>query len=494
MERIENHSHRFVGEGLTFDDVLLVPAESNVLPPDVDLSTNLTKKIKLRTPIMSAAMDTVTEYRMAIAIAREGGIGVIHKSMPIDMQAEQVDMVKRSENGVITNPFFLGPQNTLGEADALMAKFRISGVPVVDDNGKLIGIITNRDMKFEDNMSRKITEIMTSEGLITGREGTTLAEAKEILRRNKIEKLPIVDADFRLKGLITIKDIEKVLKYPSSAKDEHGRLLCAAAIGVTDDILDRAGALVAAGADALVLDSAHGHSANIMRCVGLVKEKYPEIQLVAGNVATAEGTEALIKAGADCVKIGIGPGSICTTRVVSGIGMPQISAVLRAAEMADKYGVPIIADGGIKYSGDIVKAIAAGAQVVMMGSMLAGCEESPGESEIYQGRQFKVYRGMGSIGAMQKGSGDRYFQSGTRKLVPEGVEGRVPYKGAVSDTIFQMMGGLRSGMGYCGVGNIEQLRTQTKFVRITGAGLRESHPHDIYITKEAPNYTLNPQT
>ena len=493
MERIENQSHRFVGEGLTFDDVLLVPAESNVLPPDVDLSTNLTKKIRLRTPIMSAAMDTVTEYRMAIAIAREGGIGVIHKSMPIDMQAEQVDMVKRSENGVITNPFFLGPQNTLGEADALMAKFRISGVPVVDDNGKLIGIITNRDMKFEDNMSRSISEIMTSDGLITGREGTTLDEAKEILRRNKIEKLPIVDADFRLKGLITIKDIEKVLKYPNSAKDEQGRLLCAAAIGVTNDILDRAGALVAAGADALVLDSAHGHSANIMRCVALVKEKFPQIQLIAGNVATAEGTEALIKAGADCVKIGIGPGSICTTRVVSGIGMPQVSAVLRAAEMADKYGVPIIADGGIKYSGDIVKAIAAGAQVVMMGSMLAGCEESPGESEIYQGRQFKVYRGMGSIGAMQKGSGDRYFQSGTRKLVPEGVEGRVPYKGAVSDTIFQMMGGLRSGMGYCGAANIEELRTKTKFVRITGAGLKESHPHDIYITKEAPNYTLNPQ-
>lgn len=493
MERIENHSERFVGEGLTFDDVLLVPAESNVLPPDVDLSTNLTKKIKLRTPIMSAAMDTVTEYRMAIAIAREGGIGVIHKSMPIDMQAEQVDMVKRSENGVITNPFFLGPQNTLGEADALMAKFRISGVPVVDNDGKLIGIITNRDMKFEENFSRSISEIMTSKGLITGREGTTLDEAKEILRRNKIEKLPIVDADFRLKGLITIKDIEKVLKYPTSAKDDQGRLLCAAAIGVTNDMLDRAGALVAAGADALVLDSAHGHSANIMRCVSLVKEKFPEIQLIAGNVATAEGTEALIKAGADCVKIGIGPGSICTTRVVSGIGMPQISAVLRAAEMADKYGVPIIADGGIKYSGDIVKAIAAGAQVVMMGSMLAGCEESPGESEIYQGRQFKVYRGMGSIGAMQKGSGDRYFQSGTRKLVPEGVEGRVPYKGPVSDTIFQMMGGLRSGMGYCGTANIEELRTKTKFVRITGAGLRESHPHDIYITKEAPNYTLNPQ-
>ena len=488
-----NLSDRFVGEGLTFDDVLLVPAESNVLPTDVDLSTYLTKKIKLNTPIMSAAMDTVTEYRMAIAIAREGGIGVIHKSMPIDMQAEQVDMVKRSENGVITNPFYLGPENTLAEADALMAKFRISGVPVVDTDGRLIGIITNRDMKFEEDKSRYIREVMTSEGLVTGREGTTLQEAKEILRRHKIEKLPIVDDEFHLKGLITIKDIEKVVKYPNSAKDSHGRLLCAAAIGVTNDILDRAGALVSAGVDALVLDSAHGHSANIMRCVRLVKEHFPDVGLIAGNVATAEGTEALIKAGADCVKVGIGPGSICTTRVVAGIGVPQITAIMQSAEMADKYGVPIIADGGIKYSGDIVKALAAGGSVVMMGSMLAGCEESPGESEIFQGRQFKVYRGMGSIGAMQKGSGDRYFQSGSKKLVPEGVEGRVPYKGAVSETIFQMMGGLRSGMGYCGCRTIEELRTKTKFVRITGAGLKESHPHDIYITKEAPNYTMNPQ-
>ena len=486
-----NLSDRFVGEGLTFDDVLLVPAESNVLPTDVDLSTYLTKKIKLNTPIMSAAMDTVTEYRMAIAIAREGGIGVIHKSMPIDMQAEQVDMVKRSENGVITNPFYLGPENTLAEADALMAKFRISGVPVVDTDGRLIGIITNRDMKFEEDKSRYIREVMTSEGLVTGREGTTLQEAKEILRRHKIEKLPIVDDEFHLKGLITIKDIEKVVKYPNSAKDSHGRLLCAAAIGVTNDILDRAGALVSAGVDALVLDSAHGHSANIMRCVRLVKEHFPDVGLIAGNVATAEGTEALIKAGADCVKVGIGPGSICTTRVVSGIGVPQITAILQSAEMADKYGVPIIADGGIKYSGDIVKALAAGGSVVMMGSMLAGCEESPGDSEIYQGRQFKVYRGMGSLGAMQKGSGDRYFQSGSKKYVPEGVEGRVPYKGPVSDTIFQMMGGVRSGMGYCGVGTIQDLRTKTKFVRITGAGLKESHPHDIYITKEAPNYTMH---
>ncbi len=493
MDITNSYNNRIVGEGLTFDDVLLVPAESNVLPPDVDLSTNLTKNIKLNIPIMSAAMDTVTEYRMAIAIAREGGIGVIHKSMPIDMQAEQVDMVKRSENGVITNPFYLGPDNTLGEADALMGKFRISGVPIVDKSGKLIGIITNRDMKFEEDMSRPISDVMTSEHLVTGREGTTLEEAKEILRRHKIEKLPIVDEEFHLKGLITIKDIEKVVKYPNSAKDRHGRLLCAAAIGVTNDILDRAGALVAAGADALVLDSAHGHSANIMRCVGLVKEHFPDVGLIAGNVATAEGTEALIKAGADCVKVGIGPGSICTTRVVSGIGVPQITAIMQSAEMADKYGVPIIADGGIKYSGDIVKAIAAGGRVVMMGSMLAGCEESPGESEIFQGRQFKVYRGMGSLGAMQKGSGDRYFQSGTKKYVPEGVEGRVPYKGAVSDTIYQMMGGLRSGMGYCGVPTIQDLRTKTKFIRITGAGLKESHPHDIYITKEAPNYSTHNQ-
>ena len=493
MDITNSYNNRIVGEGLTFDDVLLVPAESNVLPPDVDLSTNLTKNIKLNIPIMSAAMDTVTEYRMAIAIAREGGIGVIHKSMPIDMQAEQVDMVKRSENGVITNPFYLGPDNTLGEADALMGKFRISGVPIVDKSGKLIGIITNRDMKFEEDMSRPISDVMTSEHLVTGREGTTLEEAKEILRRHKIEKLPIVDEEFHLKGLITIKDIEKVVKYPNSAKDRHGRLLCAAAIGVTNDILDRAGALVAAGADALVLDSAHGHSANIMRCVGLVKEHFPDVGLIAGNVATAEGTEALIKAGADCVKVGIGPGSICTTRVVSGIGVPQITAIMQSAEMADKYGVPIIADGGIKYSGDIVKAIAAGGSVVMMGSMLAGCEESPGESEIFQGRQFKVYRGMGSLGAMPKGSGDRSFHPGTKKYVPEGVEGRVLYKGAVSDTIYQMMGGLRSGMGYCGVPTIQDLRTKTKFIRITGAGLKESHPHDIYITKEAPNYSTHNQ-
>ena len=486
------YSQRFVGEGLTFDDVLLVPAESNVLPADVDLSTRLTKKIRLNVPVMSAAMDTVTEYRMAIAIAREGGIGVIHKNMPIDVQAEQVDMVKRSENGVITNPFSLTADHTLGDADALMAKFRISGVPIVDDDNRLIGIITNRDMKFEEDMSRRIRDVMTTNNLITGLEGTTLSEAKAILQRNRIEKLPIVDDNYKLKGLITIKDIEKVMKYPHSAKDSAGRLLCAAAIGATADVLDRAGALIAAGADALVLDSAHGHSANIMRSVSKVKEAFPDIQVIAGNIATAEAAEALIKAGADAVKVGIGPGSICTTRVVAGIGVPQITAILQCAEMADKYGVPCIADGGIKYSGDIVKAIAAGGSVVMMGSMLAGCDEAPGEMEVYQGRQFKVYRGMGSLGAMAKGSRDRYFQTNNKKLVPEGVEGRVPYRGAASETVYQMMGGLRSGMGYCGAHNIDELRTKSKFVRITSAGLKESHPHDIYITKEAPNYTMNP--
>lgn len=487
-----NYGSRFVGEGLTFDDVLLVPAESDILPADVDLSTNLTKKVKLNVPIMSAAMDTVTEYRMAIAIAREGGIGVIHKNMAIDVQAEQVDLVKRSENGVITNPFFLHPGNTLGDADSLMGKFRISGVPIVDENGTLIGIITNRDMKFETDMTRPIDEIMTKKNLVTGLVGTTLDEAKAILQQHRIEKLPIVDKDFKLKGLITIKDIEKVLKYPHSAKDDKGRLLCAAAIGATADVLDRAGALIDAGVDVLVLDSAHGHSANIMRSVTRVKEAFPDIQLVAGNVATAAATEALIKAGADCVKVGIGPGSICTTRIVSGIGVPQITAIMQCSEMADKYGIPVIADGGIKYSGDIAKAIAAGGKVVMMGSMLAGCEEAPGEIEVYQGRQFKVYRGMGSLSAMQKGSKDRYFQTNNKKLVPEGVEGRVPFRGPLSETVFQMMGGLRSGMGYCGAHNIEELRTQSQFVRITSAGLKESHPHDIYITKEAPNYTMNP--
>ena len=487
LEKI--YEERFVGEGLTFDDVLLVPAESNVLPADVDLRTKLTNKISLNVPVMSAAMDTVTEYRMAIAVAREGGIGVIHKNLSIETQAEMVDMVKRSENGVITNPFFLKADNTLGDADALCGKFRISGVPIVDDDGILIGIITNRDMKFESDLSRPIGELMTKDNLITGLEGTTLEEAKHILREHRIEKLPIVDKDNRLRGLITIKDIEKVMKYPHSAKDSAGRLLCAAAIGVTADVLDRTSALLDAGVDVLVLDSAHGHSANIMNTVRKVKDKFPDAQLVAGNVATPEAAEALIKAGADSVKVGIGPGSICTTRVVAGIGVPQLTAVLSCAEVADKYNIPIIADGGIKYSGDIVKAIAAGGRVVMMGSMLAGCEEAPGETEVFQGRQFKVYRGMGSIGAMQKGSKDRYFQENNKKLVPEGVEGRVPFKGPVSETIYQMMGGLRSGMGYCGAHNIEELRSGSRFVRITGAGLKESHPHDIYITKEAPNYT-----
>ena len=486
------YSSRFVGEGLTFDDVLLVPAESDILPADVELGTWLTNKIRLNVPVMSAAMDTVTEYRMAIAVAREGGIGVIHKNMSIEHQAEQVDLVKRSENGVITNPFYLSSGDTLGDADALMAKFRISGVPIVDENGKLIGIITNRDMKFETDMSRRIDEVMTKTGLVTGLVGTTLDEAKAILQKNRIEKLPIVDKDYKLRGLITIKDIEKVLKYPNSAKDASGRLLCAAAIGVTNDVLDRTGALIDAGVDVLVLDSAHGHSANIMRTVEKVKAKYPDAQLVAGNVATAEATEALIKAGADCVKVGIGAGSICTTRIVAGIGMPQVSAVLQCAEMGDKYGIPVVSDGGIKYSGDIVKALAAGAKTVMLGSMLAGCEEAPGDTEVFQGRQFKVYRGMGSMGAMACGSRDRYFQQNNKKLVPEGVEGRVPFRGPVSETIYQMMGGLRSGMGYVGAHNIEQLRTQSKFVRITSAGLKESHPHDIYITKEAPNDTMNP--
>ena len=485
-------NEKFVKTGLTFDDVLLIPAESNVLPADVDLHTRLTKKITLNIPVMSAAMDTVTESRMAIALAREGGIGVIHKNMSIGQQSEQVDIVKRSENGVITNPYWLGPGHTLAEADELMAKFRISGVPICD-GGKLIGIITNRDMKFETDMNQLIDNVMTRDHLVTAPEGTTLDEAREILRKHKIEKLPIVDEQFHLKGLITIKDIEKAQVYPNSARDEKGRLLVGAAIGVTADVLDRVAALVEAGADVLCLDSAHGHSRNILECVMRIKSLYPGVQLVAGNVATADGTRALIEAGADCVKIGIGPGSICTTRVVAGIGVPQVTAVFDAAQVAAEYGVPIIADGGIKYSGDIAKAIAAGGNVVMLGSLLAGCEESPGDTEVYQGRQFKVYRGMGSLGAMAHGSKDRYFQQDNKKLVPEGVEGRVPYKGPVAETIYQMMGGLRAGMGYCGCGTIDDLRTRAQFTQITAAGLKESHPHDIYITKEAPNYTLNPQ-
>ncbi len=487
----QDAAYKFSRQGLTFDDVLLIPAESDVLPADIDLRTQLTKKIRLNIPLMSAAMDTVTEYRMAIAIAREGGIGIIHKNMSISQQAEQVDMVKRSENGVITNPFWLGPGHTLAEADELCAKYKISGVPICD-GGKLIGIITNRDMKFETDMSQLIENVMTKDNLVTAPEGTTLAQAKEILRKYKIEKLPIVDDQFRLKGLITIKDIEKAEVYPNSARDEKGRLLVGAAIGATADVLDRVAALLDAGVDVLCLDSAHGHSHNILDTVRKIKRVYPDAQLIAGNVATAEGTKALIEAGADCVKIGIGPGSICTTRVVAGIGVPQITAVYDAACTASQYGIPVIADGGVKFSGDITKALAAGASVVMLGSLLAGCEESPGETEVFQGRQFKVYRGMGSLAAMGKGSKDRYFQQDNKKLVPEGVEGRVPFKGSAGETIYQLTGGLRSGMGYTGCRNVAELQQKAQFMQITAAGLRESHPHDIYITKEAPNYTVNP--
>ena len=486
-----NFSEKILYEGLTFDDVLLIPSYSEILPAEIDLRTKLTNQISLNIPLMSAAMDTVTEAEFAIALAREGGVGTIHKNMPIDRQADHVERVKRSENGVITNPISLGQDNTVAEAEALMHKFRISGVPVCDAEGHLIGIITNRDMKFLEEFNQPIKNVMTSENLVTAPVGTTLTEAKEILRKHKIEKLPIVDTHGVLRGLITIKDIEKVVKYPNSAKDKQGRLLCGAAIGATADVLDRAGALLDAGADFLVLDSAHGHSRNIVIALQKVKNKYPDAQIIAGNVATAEGTEYLIKAGADAVKVGIGPGSICTTRIVSGIGVPQVSAILQAAEVGEKYGIPVIADGGIKYSGDLTKAIAAGAHTVMIGSLFAGCQESPGEEELYQGRRFKVYRGMGSLAAMEKGSKDRYFQEGNKKLVPEGVEGRVPYKGYLSDTVFQLMGGLRSGMGYCGAHNIEDLRHNAHFVRITGAGLRESHPHDISITKEAPNYSTN---
>ncbi len=485
-----NFEAKFGKEGLTFDDVLLVPGESDVTPNLVELKTTLCKGITLNIPIMTSAMDTVTESAMAIAVSREGGIGIIHKNMPIDKQADEIDKVKRSQNGVIVNPFFLSPDNIVADADELMGKYRISGVPIVEADGKLCGIITNRDMRFITDFSMRIGDVMTKENLVTAPVGTSLEGAQEILRRYKIEKLPLVDGEGHLKGLITIKDIEKAVKYPNSSTDSQGRLICGAAIGVTNDVLDRAGALVSAGVDCLVLDSAHGHSQNILRCVEKVKNAFPDVPVIAGNVATAEGTEALIKAGADCVKVGIGPGSICTTRVVAGVGVPQITAVYDAACMADKYGIPVIADGGIKYSGDIVKALAAGANVVMLGSLLAGCDEAPGEIEIYQGRSFKVYRGMGSLGAMACGSKDRYFQTGSKKLVPEGVEGRVPYKGLLSDTVFQLCGGIRSGMGYCGCHTVDELHTKTKFVRITGAGLKESHPHDIYITKEAPNYSV----
>ena len=482
---------KIIGEGITFDDVLLVPAYSEVIPNEVDVTTYLTKKIKLNIPLMSAGMDTVTEHRMAIAMARQGGIGIIHKNMSIEAQAEEVDKVKRSENGVITDPFYLSPEHTLKDADELMAKFRISGVPITEGR-KLVGIITNRDLKFEEDFTKKIKECMTSEHLVTAKEGITLTEAKKILAKARVEKLPIVDDDFNLKGLITIKDIEKQIKYPLSAKDEQGRLLCGAAIGITADVLKRVEALVKAHVDVVVLDSAHGHSANVIRCVKMIKENYPDLQVIAGNVATGEATRALIEAGADCVKVGIGPGSICTTRVVAGIGVPQISAIMDCYEVAKEYGIPIIADGGIKYSGDVTKALAAGGNVCMMGSMFAGCDESPGTFELYQGRKYKVYRGMGSIAAMENGSKDRYFQSNAKKLVPEGVEGRVAYKGMVEDTVFQLLGGLRAGMGYCGAKDIPTLQQTGKFVKISAASLKESHPHDIHITKEAPNYTVNP--
>lgn len=484
----EMKQDKFAKEGLTFDDVLLVPAESDVLPAEVDVSTHLTANIKLNTPLISAAMDTVTEANMAIAIAREGGIGVIHKNMSISEQAEQVDKVKRSENGVIVNPFFLSPDHYVYEANELMSKYKISGVPICQD-GKLVGILTNRDLRFMTYYNVKISDVMTQENLVTAPVGTTLTEAKQILMNHKIEKLPLVDENGFLKGLITIKDIEKSVQYPNSARDAAGRLLCAAAIGATPDVLDRAAALVESSVDVLVLDSAHGHSKNILDCVRKVKSTFPNVDLIAGNVATAAGTEALIDAGVDAVKVGIGPGSICTTRVIAGIGVPQITAIYDSALVAAKHNIPIIADGGIKFSGDLVKAIAAGASVIMIGSLFAGCEESPGDNEMYQGRQFKVYRGMGSLGAMNKGSKDRYFQMDNKKLVPEGVEGRVPYKGELSETVFQLMGGLRSGMGYCGCSNIQELQTKSQFIRITNAGLKESHPHDVFITKESPNYS-----
>ena len=480
---------KIIGEGITFDDVLLVPHYSEVIPNQVSLATNLTKSIKLNIPMMSAGMDTVTEYRMAIAMARQGGIGIIHKNMSIEAQADEVDKVKRSENGVITDPFYLSPEHTLEDANNLMAKFHISGVPITEGK-KLVGIITNRDLKFETDFSKKIKESMTSEGLITAQVGITLEEAKKILAKSRKEKLPIVDKDGNLAGLITIKDIEKQIQYPLAAKDSQGRLLCGAAVGVTANILDRVAALVEKHVDCIVIDTAHGHSANVLKVIKMVRDAYPDLQIIAGNVATGAATEALIKAGVDCVKIGIGPGSICTTRVVAGIGVPQITAIMDAYEVAKKYDIPIIADGGIKYSGDMTKAIAAGASVCMMGSIFAGCDESPGTFELSQVRTYKVYRGMGSIAAMENGSKDRYFQTGAKKLVPEGVEGRVAYKGTVEDTVFQLMGGLRSGMGYCGAPDIKTLQETGEFVKISSASLKESHPHDIHITKEAPNYSV----
>ena len=481
---------KVVREGLTFDDVLLVPARSEVLPKDVDLSIQLTPAIKLNIPFMSAAMDTVTDARMAIAMAREGGLGIIHKNMSIADQAAQVDKVKRSEHGVITDPFFLSPAHRIQDAEDLMGRYKISGVPICE-GGKLVGILTNRDLRFVTDYNRPIHEFMTSENLITAPVGTSLEEAKMILARHRIEKLPIVDENGGLRGLITIKDIEKSTKYPNSAKDANGRLLCGAAVGVTGDVFDRIDALVDAKVDVISIDTAHGHSVGVLKQVEAIRKRYPGIQLFAGNVATAGATHDLIAAGVDCVKVGIGPGSICTTRVVAGIGVPQITAVADCAEEADKHGIRVIADGGIKYSGDIVKALAAGGSCVMLGSMLAGTEEAPGATEIYQGRSFKVYRGMGSMAAMEAGSKDRYFQAESKKLVPEGVEGRVPYKGVLADSIYQMVGGLRAGMGYCGAATIDDLRKNAEFIKITGAGLAESHPHDISITKEAPNYSRN---
>ena len=479
-----------IGEGITFDDVLLVPSYSEVTPNLVDLSTNLTKKIKLNIPMMSAGMDTVTEYRMAIAMARQGGIGIIHKNMSIEEQAEEVDKVKRSENGVITDPFSLSPDHTLEDANNLMGKFRISGVPITE-NGKLVGIITNRDLKFETDFSKKIRESMTSEGLITAKQGITIEEAKAILAKSRKEKLPIVDDNFNLKGLITIKDIEKQIKYPLAAKDSQGRLLCGASVGITANVMERVAELVKAKVDIINIDSAHGHSKNILETLKQIKAAYPDLQVIAGNVATGEATRDLIEAGADAVKVGIGPGSICTTRIVAGIGVPQVTAIMNAYEVAKNYGIPVIADGGIKFSGDMTKAIAAGANVCMMGSIFAGCDESPGTFELYQGRKYKVYRGMGSIAAMENGSKDRYFQSNAKKLVPEGVEGRVAYKGTVEDTVYQLVGGIRAGMGYCGAPDIETLKTTGRFVKISAASLKESHPHDIHITKEAPNYSVD---
>ena len=479
---------KFGMRGLTFDDVLLVPAASDVLPSQVELKTQLTRDITLNIPMISSGMDTVTESRMAIAMAREGGLGVIHKNMSIEEQAHEVDKVKRSEHGVIVDPIFLSPQNLLSDAAELMEKYKISGVPITE-HGKLVGIITNRDMRFETDLTRQIRDCMTKGTLVTAPEGTSLEEAKAILSEHRIEKLPLVDGDGNLKGLITIKDIEKATKYPNAAKDASGRLLVGAAVGVSQDMYDRLDALVSAKADVIIVDTAHGHSAGVLRTLKDIKQAYPHIPVIAGNVATAAGTEALIEAGADAVKVGIGPGSICTTRVIAGIGVPQITAVYEAAQVGRRYGIPIIADGGIKYSGDIAKAIAAGANVVMMGNILAGTDESPGEQVIYQGRSYKVYRGMGSLGAMKLGSKDRYFQTEAKKLVPEGIEGRVPYKGMLADTIFQMVGGLRASMGYCGCHNIQEMIENTQFIQITAAGLKESHPHDVSITVEAPNYS-----